>query len=169
MGSAVNHLRVHALPPFALPIGNRLHAVVRNSREWSGNVALVAHGQKLVPHAAWRPVIADAKSQPVRTRHLGPGLYDVALGTYIHAVPGLVFRIPAIEVVMVRGQRNKVFGSRALIKLHKSFRVPSLGFPKMADVLESELRRMSIRLYMVVILTRSLNIHASRVPIALLR
>src|ERR1017187_9528587 len=39
----------------------------------------------------------------------------------------------------------------------------------MADVFVSELRRMPISLHMRLILARSLNVHISRVPVALLR
>ena len=66
-------------PPFSLAIGDGLHTIVRSSCKRWGGVALVAHGQKFVPHAAWRAVMADAKSQSVGTRDLGPRSHDVAL------------------------------------------------------------------------------------------
>src|ERR1039458_5288131 len=39
----------------------------------------------------------------------------------------------------------------------------------MADVLVSELRGMTVGLYMELVLTRSLDVHVSRVPVTLLR
>jgi hypothetical protein len=87
---AIEHLRVQAIPPFPFAIGDGLYAIVWNSRKWPGGVALVVHGQKFVPHAAWSAVMADAKSQSVSTRHLGPRSHNVALWTYLDTIPWLV-------------------------------------------------------------------------------
>ena len=51
-----------------------------------------------------------------------------------------MLRVPAIEVVMVRRQRDKVLGSRALVQPDQRLGIPSLRLPEMADVLVSELR-----------------------------
>src|ERR1019366_5431625 len=86
---AIEKLRVHAIPPFPFAIGDGLHTIVRDSRKRADGVALVAHGHKFVPHAARSAVMADAKSQSVRTRHLGPRSHNVALWTYLNTIPWL--------------------------------------------------------------------------------
>src|SRR5437867_10352959 len=100
MGFAVEHLRVHALPPFSLAIGDRLQAVVRNSRQRSGLIALVADRKKLIPGAVRCSVIAHSKSQSIGTRNPGPSPNNVALRANVNAIPRLMFRIPAVEVVV---------------------------------------------------------------------
>src|SRR4051794_26154447 len=82
--------------------------------EGSAGIALVSNGKELVPHAMRRPVIAHTKSQPVRTRRLRPGSYDVTFRAHIDAVPGLILRVPTIEIVMMIGDRHKVFGASGI-------------------------------------------------------
>ena len=64
-----------------------------------------------------RAVIAHAESQPIRTCNFRPRAYDVPLWTYVNAVPRLMFRVPAIEVVVVSGQRDQILGPARLYSL----------------------------------------------------
>jgi hypothetical protein len=91
VGFAVEHLRVHALPPPPLAIGDGLHAVVRDPGVRPVGIALVSDRKKFIPGSVWGSVIAHAKSQPVGTRDLGPCAHDVALWANVNAIPGLIF------------------------------------------------------------------------------
>ncbi len=126
---SVEQLRIHPVPPLALAIGDRLHAVVRNTRQRACRVALVANGEKLIPDAMRRSVIADSESQSVGARRLRPGAHDVALRADVDAVPGLILRIPAIEVVVMSGQGDEIFRTGPLVELDQRIGVPSLRLP----------------------------------------
>src|SRR5450631_2375536 len=104
MGLSINHLRIHAFPPFALAVGHRLHAIVRDARERARGVALVANGKEFVPNPMRRPVVAHAESQPIGASGFLPRSHDVAFGTDVDAVPGLILRIPAIEIIVMSSQ-----------------------------------------------------------------
>src|SRR5450755_3702970 len=83
MGLAVEHLRIHALPPFSFAVSDCLQAVIRNTGKHSGRIALVVNRKKLIPCAVRRSVIAHAKRKPLdraiwahvpTTSRLGPML-----------------------------------------------------------------------------------------------
>jgi hypothetical protein len=90
---------------------------------------LIANGKELVPDPMRRSVIADAETQPVGAGHLLPGPHDVALGTDVHCIPGLILRIPAIEVVVMRSQGDEIFRAGPLVKLDQRIGVPTLRLP----------------------------------------
>src|ERR1035438_788976 len=65
-------------------------------------------------------------------------------------------------------ERNEIFGARLGVSLNQLFRFPLLCPPGVANVLVSKLRRMSVGFDVVVILRTALDIHAARIPVALL-
>src|ERR1700693_3625842 len=68
---------------------------------------------------------------------------------------------------MVRGQGNQVLSTRTPIEPDQRLWVPSLSLPKMADVFVSKLRWMAVVLHVILVLRLPLNVHVSRIPIAL--
>src|SRR5581483_7519029 len=143
------------------------HAVVRNACKGTRGIALVADREEFIPGAVRSPVITDAETQSIRARDLGPCAHDVALRSNVHAVPRLMLRIPAIEIVVMRRQRDEIFGTGTLVQVYQVLRIPLLRFPEMTDVLVSELRWMAIILYVMLILRLSLDVHVPRIPVTL--
>src|ERR1039457_2317035 len=117
MGLAIEHLRIHALPPFSLAVRDGLHSIVRSSCKWSGRIAFITNRKKLIPRPVRRSVIAHSKTQAIGTGDLGPRAHDVALPAYIGAIPRLMFRIPAVEVIVVSSESNQILGSSTFVQI----------------------------------------------------
>jgi len=62
-------------------------------------------------------MVADAEAQALRARDLGPRADDVALGAQAHRVPGVVLGVVGVEVVVMVGERDEVFGARLRIQV----------------------------------------------------
>src|ERR1035438_4255484 len=105
----------------------------------------------------------------MRTRDSSPSPHDVLLRTHVYAVPRLVLRVPTIEIAMVVRKGDEILGPGFGVKLDQFFGIPVFRPPDMTDVLVPKLRRMTVCLDVVVVLGTALNVHASRVPVALLR
>src|ERR1035438_9840871 len=95
-------------------------------------------------------VIADSEAKSVCASHLAPNPNDVALRADVHSIPDLMFRIPAIEVVVMCRQGDEILRSGSLVQLDQRVGVPSICLPEMADVLVAELRRVTILLDVIV-------------------
>ena len=59
---------------------------------------------------------------------LGPAFENIFLGAYVLRVPGLVFRVPQVVVVVVVAQHKEVLCPTTLIAFYQGLRVPLLGF-----------------------------------------
>ena len=92
---------IHALPPLPLSVQNRLERVVGNARLGPGRVAGVAHRHPLPPSSSRRVVKPDAETHALLARDGSPRANHVHLHADPYGIPGLVGRIPAVEVVMV--------------------------------------------------------------------
>ncbi len=132
--------RVHALPPLALAIGFRQNAIVGHAFQRAGRVAAVPDRHELSPNPPRRAMIGDSELEPLRAGGLSPRAHDVLFRPDIHAVPGLVLRVPAIEVVMVVGDGDEVLGAGLGIEPDQFLGIPVLRPPDMADVFVPELR-----------------------------
>src|ERR1035438_6845297 len=111
MRASIQILRIHTVPPLTLAVGFRQNAIVGHVLQRTGLVAAVADRHKLPPCPSWRAVIGDPEPEPVRARDLSPGPHDVLLRSDLYAVPGLMLRVPAVEVVMVIPERHEIFGA----------------------------------------------------------
>ena len=156
--------RVVALPPAAFAVGLGQRAVIRNARERSGGIGPVGN---FIPLPRAGAVHAHAEPQPVPACGFRPNADDVFLGADIDRVPGLVPRIPAVEIAVVIGQRHEVLGPRPLVEPDQLLGIPLLGLPQVADVLVAELRGVAVVLDMVLVIAAALLVHVEGVPIAL--
>ena len=134
----------------------------------AGRVAAIPDRHELPPSAPGRAMIRGSELEAVRASGLCPRAHDVLLRPDIHAIPGLVFRVPAIEVVMVVGDRDEVLGAGLGVQPDQLLRFPVLRMPEIADVFVPELRRVPVGLDVVVVLGAALYVHAAGVPIPLL-
>ena len=100
--------RIHAFPPFSFSVQNRLQRIVRHALHRARLVAGVTHRHELAPSPGRRVVKADAKTHSMLARDFFPSADDVHLGTDVHRVPRLIFRIPAIEIVVMNAHRHEV-------------------------------------------------------------
>ena len=132
-------------------------------------VALIPDRQEFVPRSVRCAMITHAKSQSVRSRRLRPSAHDVPLGTYINGIPRLVFGIPAIEIVVVVGQRDHIPGPSLLVKLNERLRIPSRCLPQMTNILVAEDRGVAIMLDVILVIRIALPVHTTRIPVPLLR
>ena len=101
-------------------------------------------------------------------RGLFPSADDVHLGADAHGVPRLIIRIQAVEVVVMHAHGHEISRAHFDIQIHQLIGLPSVNHPVMADVLVAVFRRMAEVVEVVIILRASLQIHAARIPIALL-
>ena len=164
---AVKVLRIQSLPPLALAIGlGERRGVVGHSRERAFDIVTVG-GLEPVPGV--RGVVADAEAQAVGAGNLRPGADNVLLGADVDGVPGLVLRVVGVEIVVVIGERDKVFRAGPLVEGHQFLRLPFLGLPEVVELHETELRGVAIVRHVVGVIRRALNIHVPRIPVALFR
>ena len=84
-------------------------------------------------------VNADSEAQAVGPGGLGPAADKVFFGTDIDRVPGLVFAVEVVEVVVMIGQRHEILGPCPFVKGHQFVRIPVLGLPQVDDVFKSDL------------------------------
>ena len=110
----------------------------------------------------------DSEPEPLRAGNFFPGADDILSRSDIDAIPRLVFRVPAIEVSMVIGECDEIFGPGPGVEPNQFRGVPVLRPPDMTDVFVPELRRVAVGFDVVVVLRTALNVHASGIPIALL-
>lgn len=112
---------------------------------------------------------AHAQRQAILAAGLGPLAHDVALGSHVHGVPGLVLAVPEVEVVVVVGQGHEELGSHALVEADERVGLPPLGFPLADDILEAEVLGVAILLEVHFLLPLSGVIHVAGIPVACLR
>ena len=72
---------------------------------------------------------ADAEAQAVGPGGLGPAADKVFFGADIDRVPGLIFAVEVVEIVVMIGQRDEILGPGPFVKGHQFFRVPVFGLP----------------------------------------
>src|SRR5208283_2116809 len=108
--TSIEVLWLHTVPPLALAVGLRQNAVVGHTLHGTSLIAAVADRHELLPNSTRRAVKGDPELEPLRTSSFSPGSDDVLFRSDIHAVPGLVLRVPAIEVAMVGGKCYEIFG-----------------------------------------------------------
>ena len=82
---------------------------------------------------------ADAEAQAVGPGGLGPAADEVFFGAHIDGVPGLIFAVEVVEVVVMIGQRHEILCPGAFVKGHQFFRIPVFGLPQVNDVFKAEL------------------------------
>src|SRR5678810_1156685 len=99
------------------------------------HVAGITDGHELAPRSTRAIVKPDPEPQAALTRALFPGADDIHLDADMNGVPGLVSRIPAIEVVVVNAHRHEEVGSHLDIEVHQVVRLPPINHPILADVL----------------------------------
>ena len=111
-------------------------------------------------------MFADTKFQAGRMSRIAPGPDNIALRAHGDYVPGIVLRIPHVEVVVMNSHAHEVFGSRFLIEPHQVPRIEPFGFPERNGVLKAELRGMAVSLDVIVVLLFALQIHIAGIPVA---
>ena len=114
-------------------------------------------------------MVGHPKVQPILARGLGPDADDVLVRPDPDGIPGLILGVPAVEVVVVVGQRHEVLGARLHVELHQGVRIPVLRVPGVVDVLEAVLGGRPVAGQMVLVLWAALDVHVAGVPVALLR
>ena len=134
MRTSIEVLRVHALPPLALAVGFRQNAIVGHALQRTGLVTAIPDRHELLPNSPRRAMKGDPELEPLRTSNFFPGSHDVLSRSDIHAVPGLVLRVPAIEVSMVVGKCDEILGSGLGIEPNQFLGIPVVRPPDMADV-----------------------------------
>ena len=115
-----------------------------------------------------RAVHRHAQGQVVLLTGSSPLAYDVALGSQVHRVPLLVGRVPQVEVVVVLTQRKEITGTHALVQGHQLFRIPLLSLPVAYQLLQTIFAGIAEMLYVPVVLTRTLIVHETGIPVAIL-
>ena len=150
----VEVLRVVAFPPLALAVG-------------LGQLAVISL-RALVPSPGMGGMDAHAQRQAILAAGLGPLAHDVALGSHVHGVPGLVLAVPEVEVVVVVGQGHEEFGPHALVETDERVGLPPLGLPLVDDILEAEVLGVAILLEVHFLLPLSGVIHVAGIPVACL-
>ena len=96
---------------------------------------------------------------------LFPSGQNIFLGSHVDRIPGLVLAVPQVHVVMMVTQGKEILCTYLLVKGHQLVGIPVFSFPQRNDVLESELRGMTVMLYMVFIFIRTFHIHGTRHPV----
>ncbi len=162
--AGIELLRIQALPPLALAVGlGQAKGVIALAGQ--GAFRVVAIGC-LPPVPGMGRVVADAEAQACIPRHLGPGPDDVAPGPHPQGVPGVMFRRPGVEVVVVVGQGHEILRARGLVEPHQRLWVPVLGLPQVLDLHEAEAGRVAVGLDVVLVEGIALDIHQPPVPVA---
>ena len=159
----IEHLRVETFPPLALAVLLAEVAVVVDTH-------LVALHIKALGGFEPRPRMVGMERDAQRQSHLlggsGPLGEDVALGTDVHRVPGLVLGVPQVVVVVVVAQHEEILCSAAFVALHESHGIPFLGLEEWQDVLVAELGGVAVVVAVVLILMGALLIEAACHPVA---
>src|SRR5574344_227478 len=97
---------------------------------------------------------------------IAPSLDNVTFGPDVYRVPFLIRTVPKIEIVMMVTQSHKVLCSHAFIQFDQRVRIPFLRFPCVAEIFQTEDRRITKMAYMPVILTTTCIIHKPGIPVA---
>ena len=168
VAAGVELLRVEAIPPFAAAVGfGEGEGVVADALFGGcGGGVVVVGGLEPVPGVGG--VVGDAEAEAVGAGELCPGADDVAHGTDAGGVPGVVGGGEIIEVVVVVGEGDEVFGAGGGVEAHEIFGLPLVGLPEVVDLHETGLRGVTVGFEMVVIAGVALEVHAAGVPVALL-
>src|ERR1035437_3706048 len=113
-------------------------------------------------------VVSHGNPQAMAARQLGIDANDVLLRPDVDRVPLVEARVVVVEVVVMICQRGKVLCSGGDIEGHQLFRLPVLSLPQGVDLHPANLGRMAVCLHVVVVVLVALEIHAPRIPVALL-
>ena len=159
----VELLGVETFPPLAFAIGLGELAIVI----YAGfRTVLIVTLCGFVPGPGMVGMERDTQWQSGFLGSTGPAFEDILMRTDVLGVPLLILRIPQVEVVVVIAQYKEVLSTTTLVALHERLGIPLLGLEQGKDVLETELGRMTVVLYMVLVLTTTLDIHATSHPVA---
>jgi len=140
--TSVELLRVHSLPPLASAVRLRQDTIVGHALQRTGGIAAIADRHELLPYPAGCAMNGDSEPEPLRAGNFFPGADDILSRSDIDAIPRLVFRVPAIEVSMVIGECDEIFGPGPGVEPNQFRGVPVLRPPDMTDVFVPELRRV---------------------------
>ena len=110
-------------------------------------------------------MLGQAKGHVVLIRSRFPQSADVLLGTDLHGIEAVDFRIVVEEVVVVHSLGHKVTGASAVIQIHQFFGLEIFRFPQLADVLIAKLGRMAVMADMIQVLGAALDVHVPGIPV----
>ena len=159
----VEHLGVVTLPPLAFAVGLGQLAVIIHAR--LGTVDIIALG-RLIPRPRMIGMKRDAQGQSGFLGGTGPAVEDIALGTDVLRVPGLVLRVPQVVVVVVVAENEEILRPTALVLLDECLGIPAFGLEQRQDILEAELRRMAVVLQMILVFAGAFDIERTGHPVA---
>ncbi len=166
ISAGVKLLRIEALPPFALAVGfGQVVCVVANAGEWALGVVVVG-GLQPVPRVGG--MVGDGDTQASLAGEFRVDADDVLLRADLYRVPVVEAGVVVVEVVVVIGERGKVFRSGRNVHVHQLVGLPVLGLPEIVDLHPADLGGMAVGLQVVVVLAIALDVHVAGVPVALL-
>src|SRR6266496_2264603 len=113
-------------------------------------------------------MFGHAKSQAVILRCFTKQANDVFLRPHLNGVPTRVLSIPETKVVMMHAHADEVSSACVFVETNEIVRIKFVCFPGLDYILETELGGVPIRLHMMFVLPLSFEIHAARVPVAIL-
>src|ERR1700761_4700144 len=112
-------------------------------------------------------MFADSKAESTFASSRSPGSYDVALRSCRNRIPpGLMFRVPHVEVVVVDSHGEEVFCTGFDVEIHEVVGVPAGSFELRNQIFVANFGGMAVGLDVVVVLVSALDVHVARIPIA---
>ena len=160
---AIEMLWVESFPPFALTVGLGEIAVIEDACLRPLQIETLGW---LIPCPRMIGMEGDAEGQTSLLGCTGPSFEDILLRTDAHGVPLLILRVPEVEIVVVVAEHEEILCTAALITFHECLWIPLLCLEEGQDVLEAELRGMTVMLDMPLVLTAVLHIHRTCHPVA---
>ena len=112
---------------------------------------------------------AHTEWQAVSPCSFFPSGEDIAMRSYIDRVPAMMPAVPKVKIVMMVAHSKKILRTSTLIKSHKSFRIPVVGFPLIYHIHKAEFRRMAVEFNMFTVGVASLFVHSSGIPVTCFR
>ncbi len=169
MFRAIKILRIKAFPPLAFAVLLGLHSIVWYSCIWAVPVTAVADCHKLAVRPCGSGVETDSKRHIVFCRDFLPYPHDILMRPHVHGIPGLIGRIPAVEIVVMVAHCHKIPCAHSDIKLHQVLRIPQIYVPVVANILITIFGWMAVMLQVVPVLFAPFLVHPAGIPVPVFR
>ena len=161
----VEVLGIETVPPQAFAVGLGELAIIGHAGEGAGGVRTLRH---FIPGPGVGGMNAYGEAQAVFARCGRPAADEVFVRSDGDGIPGLIFGIEVVEVVVMGGQGHEVFRAVGLVKGEQFVRVKIRRLPLVDDVLETVGGGMAVGRQMQFIGALGGDIQIAGIPVPLL-